>query len=51
MWRDRGVAFHPCWRPKDPAAATADEGFELIERLADMLVTVSLETWPELTAD
>lgn len=32
----------------DPAAATAKEGQELIERLAEMLVTCTLETWPEL---
>lgn len=32
----------------DPAAATAEEGLDLIERLADMLVTCTLETWPEL---
>jgi creatinine amidohydrolase len=32
----------------DPAAATADEGRELIERLADMLVVSVRETWPDL---
>ena len=32
----------------DPAAASAEEGQESIGRLADMLVTSILETWPEL---
>lgn len=32
----------------DPAAATAAEGEDLLERLADMLVTSVLETWPDL---
>ena len=32
----------------DPAAATPEEGRELIERLADMLVTSAREAWPEL---
>lgn len=32
----------------DPAAATAAEGVELLERLADMMVTSIEETWPEL---
>jgi creatinine amidohydrolase len=32
----------------DPAAATAEEGADLIERLAEMLVTSVRETWPEL---
>ena len=34
----------------DPASATAEEGVELIERLAQMLATSVLETWPELKA-
>ena len=34
----------------DPAQATAAEGGELIERLADMIVTSVEETWPELFA-
>ena len=34
----------------DPAAASAEEGQESIGRLADMLVTSILETWPELGA-
>jgi creatinine amidohydrolase len=34
----------------DPAAASADEGREQIERLAEMVVTTCRETWPELWA-
>jgi creatinine amidohydrolase len=34
----------------DPAAASAEEGRELVERLADMLVTSIREAWPELFA-
>ncbi len=32
----------------DPAAATSDEGADLIERLGTMLADTVLETWPEL---
>ena len=32
----------------DPAAATAEEGVQLLDRLADMMVTTIAETWPEL---
>ena len=32
----------------DPAAATCEQGRELIERLADMLVTSIREAWPDL---
>jgi creatinine amidohydrolase len=34
----------------DPAAASADEGNELIDRLAEMLVVSVRETWPDLFA-
>jgi creatinine amidohydrolase len=34
----------------DPAAASAEEGHELVERLADMIVTSVREAWPELFA-
>jgi len=34
----------------DPAAATSEEGRDLIERLADMLVASVRETWPDLFA-
>jgi creatinine amidohydrolase len=34
----------------DPAAASAAEGRELVERLAEMLVTSVRETWPDLFA-
>ena len=34
----------------DPASASAAEGSELIERLAEMIVTSVEETWPELFA-
>ena len=32
----------------DPARASAEEGRELVERLADMIVGTVRETWPEL---
>ena len=34
----------------DPARASAAEGHELNERLADIIVTLSRETWPDLFA-
>ncbi|MCP3915450.1 MAG: creatininase family protein [bacterium] len=34
----------------DPAAATSEEGEELIERLADMIETSVAEAWPDLFA-
>jgi len=34
----------------DPAAASASEGAELVERLADVVVQTVHETWPELFA-
>ena len=34
----------------DPASASADEGRELIERLAEMIAVTVRETWPELFA-
>ena len=34
----------------DPAAATREEGVELIERLADVVVQTAREAWPELFA-
>jgi creatinine amidohydrolase len=34
----------------DPAAASADEGRDLADRLARMVVAAALEAWPELGA-
>ena len=31
----------------DPAAATAEEGLELIEQLATIVTTTVVEEWPE----
>jgi creatinine amidohydrolase len=46
-FRDAGADQAYCG---DPAAATADEGRELIERLAHMIVSTVEETWPDLFA-
>ena len=44
-FRDAGAEAAYCG---DPAAASADEGVDLIERLAHMVVTSVEEAWPEL---
>lgn len=44
-FRDAGADRAYCG---DPAAATAAEGRELIERLSDMIVATAEEAWPEL---
>ena len=46
-FRDAGADRAYCG---DPAAATAAEGQELIERLSDMIVATAEEAWPELFA-
>ena len=46
-FKDAGADMAYCG---DPASATAEEGSQLIERLADMIVTSVEETWPELFA-
>ncbi len=46
-FREAGAELGYCG---DPAAASADEGRELVERLAAMVVTMVAETWPELFA-
>jgi creatinine amidohydrolase len=44
-FRDAGADRAYCG---DPAAASAAEGHQLIERLADMIVVTAEEAWPEL---
>jgi len=44
-FQDAGAAQAYCG---DPAAASAGEGAELVERLAEVVVGVTRETWPEL---
>ena len=44
-FREAGAALAYCG---DPASASAEEGRELIEQLAEMIVTTIREAWPEL---
>ena len=44
-FREAGAAEGYCG---DPAAASAEEGRELAERLAEMVVASAREAWPDL---